>query len=51
MFLIEKASEIAANTKENLLTAEKVADEKLTAAIDVLKGYFPLEKERIAYLF
>lgn len=49
MLLIEKATEIAANTKETLIAAEKVAEEKVAAALDVLKGYiiffFPRRKE------
>ena len=36
--LIEKASEIAASTKEAIITGEKIAEEKLTAAKETIKG-------------
>jgi len=38
LLIIEKVSEIAANTKEALITGEKLAEEKLTAAIEIIKG-------------
>jgi hypothetical protein len=38
LLIIEKVSEIAANTKEALITGEKLAEEQLTAAIEIIKG-------------
>jgi hypothetical protein len=38
LLLIEKASEIVANTKEAIITGEKIAEEKLTAAKETIKG-------------
>jgi len=38
LFVIEKVSEIAANTKEALIIGEKLAEEQLTAAIEIIKG-------------
>jgi hypothetical protein len=36
--LIEKASEIAASTKEAIITGEKIAEEKLAAAKETIIG-------------
>ncbi len=38
MILIEKASEIAASTKEAIITGEKIAEEKLAAAKETIIG-------------
>jgi hypothetical protein len=38
LLLIEKASEVAASTKEAFIHGEKLAEEKLATAQEIIKG-------------